>query len=92
VLLDAPVAVGWARWREIDAKHAFGQLRLGVEAAAAAGALPPDDVDGIAHALLASLLELALKVAQASKPRRALDDAKRAIELLVNRLLRGTPQ
>lgn len=87
VLTDAPAVVGWARWREIDARHAFGHLRLGVAAAAETGAIDPADVDVVAHMLLASLLELALLVAQAEQPRRAIKDAQRAMTLLIERLL-----
>jgi AcrR family transcriptional regulator len=34
-LIDAPSVIGWQRWREIDARHGMGSLRLGVEAALA---------------------------------------------------------
>jgi AcrR family transcriptional regulator len=89
VLTDAPAVVGWARWREIDARHAFGHLRLGVAVAADGGALDPGDVDSVAHILLASLLELALLVAFAVEPQSAAQDVQRAMTLLVERLLGG---
>src|SRR3712207_911756 len=32
VLIDAPSAVGWEKWREIDERHAFGILKQAVAA------------------------------------------------------------
>src|SRR5215207_6750983 len=33
-LIDAPSALGWDRWRAIDARHGFGLLRAGLQVAA----------------------------------------------------------
>lgn len=87
VLLDAPAVVGWARWREIDASHALGLLRGGVEGAAKDSGLTAELVEPIAHIILAALLELALIVARSDHPRRALRNADHAITVLVERVL-----
>lgn len=82
-LIDAPTAVGWERWREIDARHGFGMLR----AALAGCELPSDLVDSYAHILLAALLELGLVVAHAEDPVQARRRAVLAVNLLLDRLL-----
>lgn len=87
VLIDAPAVVGWDRWREIDASHALGLLRGGVEGAAKNSGLTAELVEPIAHVILAALLELALIVAWSDHPRTALRGADQAITVLVERVL-----
>lgn len=86
VLLDAPAVVGWDRWREIDARHAFGLLRAGVEGASGTSNLGRDLIDPLAHVILAALLELALVVARSEHPRAALEQADKTIATLVERI------
>jgi len=86
-LVDAPTAVGWARWREIDARHGFGMLRAILQAEAQAGRLAPDLVDSYSHILLASLMELGLLIAQAEDPAIAQQRAQAAMDGLLDRLL-----
>jgi AcrR family transcriptional regulator len=82
VLIDAPTAVGWEKWREIDERHAFGILKGAVEAAGPAGS-----PDVIAHLLLAALIEMAMVVARAERPTSALRDAQAAIDSLLDAVL-----
>ena len=42
LLLDAPGVLGWARWNALDARHGFGLLRAGVDAAVEAGVFAGD--------------------------------------------------
>ena len=86
VLLDAPTAVGWQRWREIDERHAFGRLKLGVQAIHQHRPLAaPPDV--LAHVLLAALIELAMLVARADPPADAIAEAETTLRLLIERML-----
>ena len=86
VLLDAPAALGWQRWREIDERHAFGILKRAVGAIHERHALAVAP-ELVAHMLLASLIELAMLVARSDRPKRALRDARQALEVLIDRLL-----
>jgi AcrR family transcriptional regulator len=86
-LIDAPTAVGWARWREIDARHGFGMLRASLRSEAQSGRLSPELVDPYAHILLAALMELGLVIAQAETPASAQAQALIAVEDLLERLL-----
>ncbi len=86
-LIDAPTAVGWERWREIDARHGFGMLRSALAHYADGEALASDLLDSYAHILLAALLELGLLVAHAEDPATARDRAVSAVDQLLDGLL-----
>ncbi len=92
VLTDAPAAVGWQKWREIDDKHALGLIKLALAAAAAQGSLPASMVELYAHMLLATLIELALLIARADDPERTAALAAQAMEKMLSGLLGGRPQ
>jgi len=86
-LIDAPSVIGWTRWREIDARHGMGSLRMGIEAALAA--LPRSQklsADALTYLLSGAMNEAALWLAEAENEqaaRKAADAAlKRILELL----------
>ena len=85
-LVDAPAVVGWTRWRELDEVHTLGGLRANLNALAADGRLPEDQVDLLAHMVLASVNEAALMIARAKKPKAALAEGEAAVETLLSRL------
>jgi AcrR family transcriptional regulator len=93
VLVDAPAVLGWAKWREIDARHGFGLMKAALRNAARAGRVDPElaasaQIDMLAHMLLASVLEIALLIARADDPASARQDGRAAFEALVDRLFR----
>jgi AcrR family transcriptional regulator len=87
VLLDPPSVVGWDRLRALDEQHTLGGLRRNLQLIARRGRLPDDNVDLLAHILLASLSELALHVARADDQPAALASAGSTLDLLLARLL-----
>lgn len=89
VLTDAPVVVGWKRWRELDEQHTLGGLRANLRRIAESGRLPGPDVDPLAHMLLAAVNEAALLVARAPDPEIAFRSAQAAVETLIDRLVLG---
>jgi AcrR family transcriptional regulator len=91
VLTDAPAAVGWRKWREIDDKHALGLMKLGLAAAAAGGWLPAEMVGVYAHMLLAMLIELALLIARADDAAGAAARANQAMDTMLSGLFRDRP-
>ena len=91
-LVDAPTAVGWRKWREIDERYALGLLKTTLRAAAADGRLHRDSVDVLAHMLLAALAEVALVVARAPDPAAAARAGKVAVDQLLDRLLAPKPR
>jgi AcrR family transcriptional regulator len=86
-LIDAPSVIGWARWREIDARHGMGSLRMGIEAALAA--LPRGQklpAEALTYLLSGAMNEAVLWLAEAENEtvaRKAADAVlKRILELL----------
>jgi len=83
-LIDAPAVLGWEKWREIDARHGFGLLRVSLEAAERAGRLKKELIDVAAHLLLAALIEAALLVARAKNPTAATRLAQAAVNKIID--------
>ena len=87
VLTDAPSVLGWEKWREIDERYAFGLMKAALEPAAKEAGLPASLIDTFAHMLLASLSEVALMIAQADDSTVALENGRRAVRELLDRIL-----
>src|SRR4051812_23662686 len=84
-LLDPPAVLGWAEWREVDARYGMGLVRLGLEAAMEQGVMPRQDPEPLAHLLLAALGEAALLIAHADDPQAA----RREVEAPLMAVLEG---
>ena len=82
---DAPSVLGWAAFREMDARHGLGLLRAGVQAAMEQGSIEPGPVDVVAHMLVAALDEAAMVVGRAASPAIA----RREAAIVVDRMLAG---
>jgi AcrR family transcriptional regulator len=65
ILLDAPAVLGWEAWRDLYARYGFGLVRLALQSAMDSGAIVPQPVTPLAHALIGALDECALYVAGA---------------------------
>lgn len=86
-LLDPPAVVGWTRWRELDEQYTLGGLRVSLTRVAEEGWLPHEDVDLLAHMVLASVNEAALLIARADDPEAALASGRAAVDTLLTRLV-----
>ena len=84
-LSDAPSVLGWAEWREVDARYGMGLVRLGLEAAIEQGVMPRQDPEPLAHLVLAALGEAALLIANSDGPKRA----RKEVETPLLALLEG---
>src|SRR5262245_60296037 len=89
VLIDAPAALGWKKWREIEAQHGLGLLKAALGRAVQAGRLRSDQVDVFAHVLLAGLIEIALMVARSENSKAAAQHGRRALTKLIDSLVAG---
>ena len=67
LLLDAPGVLGWERWNALDARHGFGLLRAGIEAAVEAGVFSGDP-EVLAVLLNGALNHAAMWAAQDDDP------------------------
>lgn len=77
-LVDGPAVLGWAAWREIDARHGMASLSEGVAAALAGPPARTGDAEALTHLLSGALDALALWVADdpAARPRAHAEVAR----------------
>ncbi|MEV6230073.1 TetR/AcrR family transcriptional regulator [Saccharopolyspora shandongensis] len=87
LLIDAPAVLGWQRWRQLDDVRTLGTIKSAFRRAAAKGRIPPEQADFFAHAVLASMNEIAMLIARADDHRAVAVQAEAAISDLLNRLL-----
>jgi AcrR family transcriptional regulator len=88
VLVDAPSVLGWEQWRAMDEGRTVGMVAQLLQAVSDTGRLPAEFVQPFAHMILAALDEAAMIVARAPDTRAAVAESRRAVEELLNRLLR----
>ena len=84
-ILDPPAVLGWEAWRAAGERYGLGLVRAGLTAAMDAGAIPRGPVDPLAQLVLAAVEEAVVYVARAEDPEAARDEARTAL----NRLLDG---
>ena len=85
VIEDAPVVLGWPRWRQIDSGHGLALLRNAIERLQEEGEITGHAAEAIVYALSGAMNELAMWVAASGRTRAALKEAKQIlIELVQN--------
>ncbi|MGH3278042.1 MAG: TetR/AcrR family transcriptional regulator [Trebonia sp.] len=87
-LVDAPSVLGMEQWHALDEGRTVGVMRQMLQAVSDAGHLPAEFVEPFAPMILAALDEAAMTVARAPDTRAAVAESRRAVEELLNRLLR----
>lgn len=73
VLIDGPVVLGWARWRQIDDAHFAGMVRGGLGRLLGEGT-PAAEVDAASRLMLGAIMEAALAAAVSQDPTAAIAD------------------
>jgi AcrR family transcriptional regulator len=89
VLIDAPAAIGWERWREIGQRYGVGLVEAAVQSLMDEGVLAAQPVRPLAHVLIGALEEAALYAARAEDREAATADVRAALVSLVDGLLRS---
>lgn len=86
VLEEAPGVLGWARWRELDARATGGIVLRMVERLADAGVIEPVDTAVTSRLICAAVAEAALGLAAADDPRAARETALACVRQLLSGL------
>jgi AcrR family transcriptional regulator len=86
LLLDGPVVLGWARWRELEAEYGLGVIVDAIEDGVSAGAVRPQPAEPLAHLVLSIIDEGALLVANAPDPEAAASEVETALDTLLSTL------
>jgi AcrR family transcriptional regulator len=83
VLIEAPAALGWERWRAIGLRHGMGLVQALIAHAIDVGRIPKQPVAPLAHVMIGALDEAALYLARATDRRRA----RREVGAVIDRLI-----
>jgi AcrR family transcriptional regulator len=83
VLLDAPVVLGWQRWREIAMRYGLGLIEGLLTHAIEVGRVRAQPVHALAHVLAGALDEAGLYVARAEDRAAASEEMRTVIAGLV---------
>ena len=71
VIHEAPVVMGWERWREAEDHFSFGLVRASIQSLVDAGEMPELPVEVTARLLFGSLTAGAMVIARADDPKKA---------------------
>lgn len=85
VFEEAPAALGWVRWREIEQQYMMGVLRASLRSLHDAGLIRAEPLDVVAPVVFGAIAEAAQMAALAPDAKAAQRAAKR----LILRLVRG---
>jgi AcrR family transcriptional regulator len=86
LLLDAPAVLGWQAWRDMADRYGLGLLQYALQAAIDAGAITPQPVIPLSHALLGAVAECAVYIAGAEEPEAARRDCNAVLQQLLDGL------
>lgn len=89
VLIEAPAALGWERWREIGRGYGVGLVESAVAALVEVGVFPAQPVRPLAHLLVGALEEGTLYAARADDPDAAVAEVREALGRLLDGLATG---
>jgi AcrR family transcriptional regulator len=90
ILFDGPTALGWQRFRDLQARHGLTGIRTQLQIAMDAGIIATQPLRPLSQLLLAMVDEAALYVAVAKQRKRARSEAAAALGHLLDGLrLRG---
>ena len=88
MLVDAVSVLGWEQWQAMDEGRTVGGTRAMLQAVSDSGRLPQELVGPFSYMIVAALDEAAMVVARAPDSGAAVAEGRRAVEELLNRLLR----
>jgi AcrR family transcriptional regulator len=87
ILLDGPIVLGWAGFREMAQRYGLGMTEQLLAAAIEAGELPPQPVRPLASVLLGAIDEAALYIADAEDIATAQTEVRAVVKLLIDGVL-----
>ncbi|PRX48485.1 TetR family transcriptional regulator [Prauserella shujinwangii] len=88
---EAPVVMGWQRWREAEDRYSFGLIRSSLEDLIAAGEIDHVNVEITARLLFGALLSAATEIANSAEPEKVGSQIEDGIVHLLH-LVRRRPE
>jgi AcrR family transcriptional regulator len=89
VIHEAPVVMGWERWREAEEHFSYGLVRATVEALIGAGEFEPLPVEVTARILFGALSAGAETIASSTDPKATAADVTRTIVTVMSGMRRN---
>ncbi|MFE0028711.1 TetR/AcrR family transcriptional regulator [Amycolatopsis sp. NPDC059021] len=83
---EAPVVMGWERWREAEERCSFGLVRAAIQALIEAGEIAAVPVDITARLLFGALSSAATEIAGSADPKKVGAEIESVIVRLLERL------
>lgn len=87
ILLDAPVVLGWAGFREVAQRYSLGMTEQLLTEAVRAGQLARQPVRALATVMIGALDEAAMAIATAEDPKRARREIRQVLRRLIDGML-----
>lgn len=91
VVHEAPVVMGWERWREAEDQFSFGLVRTGIQALVDAGEIDDLPVEVTARLLFGALTAGATMIARSDDPKQTSAEVSTSIIRMLERLRRPGP-
>jgi len=88
LLLDGPVVLGWAGFRDMALRHALGLTEALLQAAIDAGQLAAQPTRALAHVLIGALDEAAMYLTTEDDRQAARDEVAQVLHALLDGMLR----
>lgn len=89
VIHEAPVVMGWERWREAEEHFSYGLVRATVESLVASGEIEPLPLEVTARILFGALSAGAEAIAGSSEPKATAADVTRTIVAVMSGMRRN---
>lgn len=89
ILLDAPVVLGWAGFRDVAQRYSLGMTEQLITEAIRAGQLARQPARPLAQVLIGALDEAAMFIATADDPKRARRETRQVLRRLIDGMLNG---
>lgn len=88
VVHEAPVVMGWERWREAEDHFSFGLVRASIQALVDSGEIEPIPVEVASRLLFGALTAGATVIARSDDPKKAGAEVETTIVRMLERLRR----
>jgi AcrR family transcriptional regulator len=89
---EAPVVMGWERWREAEDRQSFGLIRSSLEGLIEAGEIESVPVEITARLLFGALSSAATEIAGSAEPKKVGAQVEAVIVQLLNRVRSSVPE
>ncbi len=86
MLLDGPAVLGWASWRELDARHSMKELREHLRCLMENGVIRAVPLEALTHLVSGALNEAALWIAAQENVGAALEESVKALKVMLGGL------